>query len=155
MSYRIMGLAPEPFAHLIGLPEEALAERGVRRVRADAKPGYPCRISLKDAEPGETLLLLNHTDHDVATPYRNSFAIFVRESARAAAETVDALPPVMQGRPISLRGYDAEGNLRGALLALPGDVDARIRELFGRGEVAYIHAHNAAHGCFAARIERS
>ena len=153
MSYRIQGLDARNFRHLFGQSDEALAAQGVVRVRADIRPGFPCRISLEDAEPGETLLLLHHTDHDVATPYRNSYAIYVRENAGEAAALADSLPPVLQGRPIALRGYDAGGMLRGATLKI-GDVEAGIDELFARPEIAYIHAHNAAHGCFAARIER-
>ncbi len=154
MSYIVTGLSPDPFLPLFGQSDAVLAERGVVRVRADAKPGYPCRITLEDAEPGETLLLLNHEDHAVATPYRNAYAIYVRESALAATRFENALPPVFANRPIALRGYDGEGMLRGATLALAGDAEARIGELFARPEVAYIHAHNAAHGCFAARIDR-
>ncbi len=155
MSYVVGGLSPESFVHLFGQPDEALAERGVIRVRADAKPGYPCRITLEDAEPGETLLLLNHMDHAVATPYRNAYAIYVRESAVMANRFEGSLPPVFANRPIALRGYDADGMLRGATLALAGDAEARIGDLFARPEIAYIHAHNAAHGCFAARIDRA
>ena len=155
MSYVVGGLSPESFVHLFGLSDEALSERGVIRVRADTKPGYPCRITLEDAEPGETLLLLNHMDHAVATPYRNAYAIYVRESAVMANRFEGSLPPVFANRPIALRGYDADGMLRGATLALAGDAAARIAELFARPEIAYIHAHNAAHGCFAARIDRA
>jgi hypothetical protein len=154
MTYRIHGLAPDRFRRFFGLSEAELAAEGVVRVRADSKPGFPCRITLEDAEPGETLLLLNHEDHAVATPYRNAYAIYVRENAQAAAVIEDALPVVFANRPIALRAFDAAGMLRGASLALVGDADARIRELFERAEIAYIHAHNAAHGCFAARIER-
>lgn len=154
MTYRIAGLSPERFRPLFALSDDQLADLGVIRVRADAKPGFPCRITLEDAEPGETLLLLNHQDHAVATPYRSAYAIYVRENADAAARLEDALPPVFANRPIALRAFDARGMLRGASLALAGDADARIRELFERPEIAYIHAHNAAHGCFAARIER-
>ena len=45
--------------------------------------------------------------------------------------------------------------LQGALLALPGEADAKIRELFERPEIDTIHAHSAAYGCFLARIERN
>ncbi|HEX4874799.1 MAG TPA: DUF1203 domain-containing protein, partial [Sphingorhabdus sp.] len=51
--------------------------------------------------------------------------------------------------------FDAEGNLRNAAIALPGQADPRIRELFADEGIAYIHAHNAAHGCFSATIERN
>jgi hypothetical protein len=39
-------------------------------------------------------------------------------------------------------------------LVLPGNADAAIRTLLANPEIAYINAHNAAAGCFAARIER-
>ena len=155
MTYRIEGLAADRFAPLAGLSEERLAEHGALRVVARTSPGYPCRISLEDAEPGESLILLNFISHDVETPFRTSYAIFVRESARAPARFDDELPPVLRRRTLGLRGFDAAGMLRGALLAMPGDADARIRELLERPEIATIHAHNAAEGCFLARIERN
>ncbi|MBS0253732.1 MAG: DUF1203 domain-containing protein [Proteobacteria bacterium] len=154
MTYTITGLAPGQFTPLFDLADEALAARGARRVVAQADRGFPCRISLEDARAGEELILLHHTSHDVPTPYRSSYAIYIRKDV-AAARYTDTVPPVFEGRPLGLRGFDAGGNLCDARLALPGEADARIRELFANPEVAYIDAHNAAHGCFAARIERS
>lgn len=45
--------------------------------------------------------------------------------------------------------------LKGALLALPGEADEKIRALLARPGIDTIHAHNAAYGCFLARIERN
>jgi Protein of unknown function (DUF1203) len=155
MTYRITGLSPEPFADLIGADAAMLAERGAVRVTAAAKPGYPCRITLDDAEPGETLILLNHVSHDVATPYRSAYAIYVREAATETAIFEDAVPPVFENRPMAFRGFDADGMLCNAALALPGEADAKIRMLFDQPDIAYLHAHNAAHGCFSAKVERA
>ena len=155
MTYRIEGLRRDEFEGLFGLSDEALAERGARRVTAEAKPGYPCRVTLEDAEPGESLVLVNHVSNDVPTPYRTAYAIYVRETAGEPAAFVDQVPPVFEGRTLSLRGFDARGMLRGALLAAPGEADGKIRALFERPEIVTIHAHNAAAGCFAARIERN
>ena len=102
---------------------------------------------------GESLILLHHTSHDVNTPYRSAFAIYVREGVEPA-EYLDAIPPVFEGRPLGLRAFDSEGMLRDARLAIPGEAEAKIIELFANPEIAYIDAHNAAHGCFAARVER-
>jgi hypothetical protein len=154
MAYRIEGLPQEIYAGLLGLQTEELFRRNARRVRADSKPGFPCRVTLEDAEPGESLILFNHVSHDVPTPFRSAYAIYVREKAEAPACFVDETPPVFAGRALGLRGFDSEGMLRGALLALPGEADARIRALFERPEIATIHAHNAAAGCFAAKIVR-
>lgn len=155
MSYRIEGLSPQGFKSLFGQSEEELAKLGAIRVTADAKPGFPCRITLEDAEPGESLLLVNHVSNDVPTPYRSAFAVYVREGAETAARFEGEIPPVFAGRPLGLRGFDSEGMLRGALLAMPGEADSKIRSMFERPDIATIHAHNAAHGCFVARIERS
>lgn len=155
MTYRIQGLDPDQFVPLFAMSDAELQAQGAVRRTADAKPGYPCRITLEDAEPGETLILVNHVSHDVETPYRSSFAIFIREGAEAPATYVDTVPPVMAGRPLGLRGFDGDGILRAALLAMPGEADAKLRTLFERPEIAAIHVHNAAHGCFVAVAERN
>jgi len=77
-------LPPEDIQDLFGLSDGALAERGACRVVADATPGFPDRITLRDAEPGKTLLLLNYTHLRAANPCHASHAIFVLEDAGAA-----------------------------------------------------------------------
>ncbi len=154
MTYSISGLPREDFASLFVLDDQQLARTGALRVTASSDSGFPCRISLKDARAGESLILLNHVSHDVATPYRSSYAIYVAERADTAGRFIDCTPPVFAGRPLGLRGFGADGMLRDAKLALPGEADSAIRALFASPEVAYIHAHNAAHGCFAARVDR-
>lgn len=154
MSFVIAGLDPARFAPLIGLSEADLAERGVIRRTANSKPGFPCRVTLEDAEPGETLLLLNFESHCAATPYRSAYAIYVRENAMRAATFYDEVPPVMQSRPMAFRHFDKDGMLIGASLALKGDSKEAILAAFENEKVAYLHAHNAAHGCFAAEVRR-
>jgi hypothetical protein len=154
MTYLIQGLDPAPFRPLFALDEAALAGRRAKRVTATERPGFPCRVSLEDAEPGESLIMLHHVSHEVETPFRSAYAIYVREQAEQAAVYADEIPPAMCGRTLALRAFDGEGILRGAALAGPGEADAGIRTLFGRPEIATIHAHNAAAGCFAAKIVR-
>ena len=143
MAYLIRGLDPE----LARIPE-------ARRVTVTARPGFPCRATLEDAELGETVLLLNHASNDVAGPFRSTFAIYLRAGASRAAEYRDALPPVFTSRTISLRGFDERGDLRAAELASDEGIDPAIRAMLNRPEIAFINAHNAAAGCFAARIVR-
>jgi hypothetical protein len=153
MTYRIQGLNRAAFTPFFAMTDSELAEAGAVRVIADG-PGFPCRVSLADADAGESLILLNHTSHDVATPYRSTYAIYVREDSAEAPAYVDQTPPVFAGRPLGLRGFDVGGMLRDAVLALPGQADEKIRALFTNPEIVYIHAHNAAHGCFSAKVER-
>lgn len=78
MTFRITGLDPEPFRPLYGLSDEDLARYGAIRMVASSSPGYPDRIEMRDAEPGETLLLVNFMHQPAETPYCASHAIFVR-----------------------------------------------------------------------------
>ncbi len=154
MTYQIRGLDPADFRSMFDLDEADLADRRAEKQIASASTGFPCRVSLRDAAEGEELLLVNYTNHEVETPYRASFAIFIRKDASEAAEYIDQCPPVFEGRPIALRGYDADGMLADARLALPGQADQTIRSFLEDDRIAYIHAHNPAHGCFSARIDR-
>jgi len=153
MTYRITGLDPAPYKPLFDLSDEELSARGIVRMTVTAKPSFPCRVSLEDRDIGEEVLLLNHVSHDVANPYRASHAIFVADAEQA--EFVDKVPPVFQTRVLSLRGFDRKGMMADAVLAQPGEADAAIRTLFGNPQIETIHAHNAARGCFSAKIERN
>jgi len=155
MTYRITGLDPAPFRQLFGLPEEELARRGIVRMTVTDKPSFPCRVSLTDRDIGEQVLLLNHVSHDVANPYRASHAIFVTEGIQMPSEYVDEIPPVFEPRVLSLRGFDVQGLMADAILTQPGQADAGIRKLFENPQIVSVHAHNAARGCFSAKIVRN
>ncbi len=154
MSFVISGLPADDFTHLFGATDAELEKHGVIRKIANTKPGYPCRVTLEDAEPGEPVLLLNYESHQVKNPYRSAYAIYVREGQNAPKTYKDALPPVFIGRPIALRIFDKDGMLIGADLDVAGDLTAKIEKAFEDPKADYIHAHNAMHGCFAAEIRR-
>lgn len=150
----ITGLDPAPFADLVGFDDAALAARGVVRMAVTGKPGFPCRITLEDAEIGEQVLLLNHEHLPVDTPYRSCHAIFVREGATSAARFVDTVPDQLAIRLLSVRAFDDAGMMTDADVVEGRDLVPLIERLFADPSVAYLHAHNAKRGCFAARIDR-
>ena len=153
MTFRITGLDPSPFRDLHALSDAALAAQNIRRVRIEEKPSAPCRISLMDAEIGEHVLLLNHAHQLANTPYRQQGPIFVREiEQRFDARGI--MPPALAIRLLSLRGFDAEGMMIEADIVEGVDAPPLIGRFFENGNVAYIHAHYARRGCFAALIER-
>jgi hypothetical protein len=154
MTFRVTGLSPEPFIPLFGLPEEELARRGARRYVADG-PGFPDRIEISDAAPGETLLLVNYVHQPADTPYRASHAIFVRERQVAPTDIVGDIPPAMRVRPLSLRAFDAAGLMVDGDLVDGRDAEGLIKRFFSDREVAYIHAHYARRGCYAGLIRRA
>lgn len=155
MTYVIEGLAAAPFLPLYGLDDAALAARNARRMAVDAAPGYPCRITLEEATPGETVILLNHVSREGATPYRASHAIFGRERASWPARFVDAVPPEFAPRVLSLRGFDTDGMMVDARISHPGEAHAGLLALFANERVAEVDVHNATRGCFAARARRA
>ena len=155
MSFRITGLSPDPFRHLFGSPDAALLKHGAYRYVADECPGFPDRIELRDAEPGETLLLVNHVHLAADTPYRASHAIFVLENALEPYNRVGEVPEAMRRRTLSLRAFDQADMMVDGDLTEGADAEALIERFFVDPQVAYIHAHYARRGCYAARVERA
>jgi hypothetical protein len=155
MSFQITGLDAAPFRRFYGLSDDELQSLGVKRFIADEKPGFPDRIELRDVEQGEALLLLNYLHQPADTPYRASHAIFVREWAETPYQARDETPEVLWIRPISLRAFDASGDMVDADLTSGGDLKPAIERLFANPDAAYIHAHYAKRGCYAARIDRA
>ena len=154
MSFQISGLSAAPFSRFFGLSEAELAKHHIVRHTADHSPGFPCRVSLRDAEVGETLLLLNYEHLDVATPYRSNYAIYVREFAEEAQIAINEVPAVLKRRLLSLRAFDTQGMLLDADVADGSSIEPLIERMLENARVSYIHVHNAKPGCFAARVDR-
>ena len=155
MTFRIHALPAEPFEADFQLDDATLRARGIRRIVADGKPHYPCRVSLEDAREGERVLLLPYLHHDVDTPYRASGPIYVREDAVQAQPAEDEVPVLLRARLLSLRGYDARGMMAWADVVPGSDIESGIAALFALERVAYLHLHYAKPGCYACRVERA
>ncbi len=154
MAYRISGLVPEIFRELFAASDAQLAALDIRRVTADASHGYPCRVSLQDAQQGETLLLLPYLHHDVAGPYRASGPIYVRENADATAVFEESVPPSLRRRLLSVRAYGADGWMHAAEVVEGSALEACIADLFASPRIDYLHIHNARPGCYSCRVDR-
>ena len=155
MAYRISGLDPAPFAHLYHLDDEALREHRAVRYIAGADGGFPDRIELRDARPGESLLLVNYEHQPADTPYKSRHAVFVLEGASQAAVFTDEIPPLFRTRMMSLRAFDAQGMLQEATVVFGDAMEPTVQEWLTDDRVAYIHAHYAGPGCYAGRIDRA
>ena len=155
MHFRISGLSSDPYRPLYGLSDVELNAIGVQRLYVDAHPGYPDRVTLRDVPAGEHVLLLNHISQIADTPYRATNAIFIWEGAAETYDQVDRIPEVLQTRILALRSFDIDGMMVDADLASGDAVPDLIERLFAEPSAAYIHAHNAKRGCYAARIDRA
>jgi hypothetical protein len=154
MTFRILGLPAQSFTELFTLSDDALAARGAVRRVADAKPFYPCRVSLTDAEPGDPVYLVHFEHHPVASPYRASHAIYVRPG-ETAYDAVDQVPEMLRTRLLSVRAFDAHGMMTGADVVDGHALEAAITQLFTEPRASYLHIHFAKPGCYAARVERA
>lgn len=155
MDFQINALPIEPFAPLFQLSDVELAARRMRRISVTEKPGTPCRVSLVDAEAGETVLLLNHEHQPADSPYRASHAIFVRERAVRAVPEVNTVPEVFARRLLSLRLFDDQHMMIGADVIEGCELKSALAAAFDNRAVAYVHIHNAKPGCFAASATRA
>jgi hypothetical protein len=121
---------------------------------ADEKPGFPCRVSLVDAEPGEEVILVPFTHHDVGSPYRASGPIFVRVNAQTARPEVNEIPVLLRSRLLSLRAYDAAAMMVAAEVVEGKELEQHISRLFSDKRVEYLQVHNARPGCYNCEVRR-
>ena len=154
-SFRLIALPSEQFATLFSHSDAELEVMGARRMIADEKPGFPCRVSLADAEVGETVLLVPFIHHDVSSPYRASGPIFVRSGARTASPAADEIPTMLRHRLLSIRGYDAAAMLVAAEVVKGSEIEDTIWRSFANGKASYLHVHNAGPGCYNCRVVRA
>ncbi|SPW32236.1 Protein of uncharacterised function (DUF1203) [Elizabethkingia miricola] len=81
-NFKIQGLDHKIFSPLFALSDEELAKRNIIRKTVDKANAFPCRISLEDAEIGESVLLLSFEHLKTNSPYNSAGAIFIRENVR-------------------------------------------------------------------------
>ena len=155
-SFQVSGISPHLIDDFRKLSEKELQTRRVVRWIADRKPGFPCRVTLEDAEIGETVFLLNFEHLPGQSPYRSVGPIFVRESATHSYSRTIESPAVLrvQDRLFSMRAYDNKDMLVVAEVIKSAEIDQSIQRLLSDTRVAYIHVHNAGPGCYACRVDR-
>lgn len=155
MTFRIFGLQPDNFSHLMGKDEAILALYGAERHVITEPHSAPCRITLDDADCGDTVILVSHAHQTASTPYRQSGPIFLRENSNQLWDQIDKVPPALARRTLSVRGYDAQGNMIEADIAEGVALAQILTGFFTNSHVAEVHIHFARRGCFAAKAVRA
>ena len=155
MSFQIHALPAEDFTDMFALSDAELADRNACRQIVKSKPGTPCRVSMGDAEVGETVILLNYEHQPAQTPFKATHAIYVREAATQAQLAIDEVPEVLRSRVISLRLFDRNHMMIDADVVQGEDLADAITKAFENDQVSYAHLHNAKPGCFAATVTRA
>jgi Protein of unknown function (DUF1203) len=153
--FQLVGIDPAPFQALFDLTDEQLNQLSAKRRIADESPGYPCRISLEDAQVGEELLLLPYRHQPAASPYGASGPIFIRRGVEQRTLPPGEVPSYVTNRLMSLRAYDSKDMIIDASVCEGIDAASEIAKQFSNPEVAYIHLHNAKRGCYSCKAVRA
>jgi Protein of unknown function (DUF1203) len=155
MNFQIKALDHNRFAQLFAMSDTQLADMKAVRQTATSKPGFPCRVSLADAEIGEELILVNFEHQAGSSPYRAAHAIFVRKGAEQVHPDIGEVPELFLGRTLSLRAFDDQAMIVAADLIDGKDLGGSLNRLLNDPATDYVHIHFAKFGCFAARADRA
>jgi hypothetical protein len=120
---------------------------------ADAPAAFPCRHCLRDAEPGEPMLLASHSPFALPGPYKEVGPVFVHAEACARFAGRD-LPLQLRRRLLAVRGYDRAQRLVDAAVVEGAVLDGELDRLLARDDVDFVHVRFARAGCFAVCIVR-
>ena len=153
MSFRVLGLSPDPFRRYFEMSDVELAAAGARR-QVVSEEGLPCRVSLAHARVGDEILLVNYEHQPGHTPYRSRHAIYVSRSALHAFDAVNVVPEVIRTRLISVRAFDASHMMIDADVVDGTQAEQLFERLLANAQASYLHVHNARRGCYSARVER-
>jgi len=153
-NFQIKALEAETFAPLFSLDKPALEKIRAIKMIVDKKPGYPCRVSLEDATPGEEVMLLTYQHHQTNSPYQSSGPIFIRKNAVTAKPGINEIPAMLHHRLLSIRAYNHAGIMKESSVTEGAGLKAVLMKIFDNTDIEYIHIHNAKAGCFNCVAER-
>ena len=155
MNFRIKALDNREFLALFNLGNSELEKIGAVKMIVDEFPGFPCRVSLEDAEIGEEVILLPYQHHKTNSPYQSSGPIFVRKIAKSSIYEINEIPKMFNHRLLSLRGYDKNAIMKDASVIEGNNLKEQIFKIFENDDIQYIHIHNAKPGCYNCLVERA
>ncbi len=139
----------------------------LRRMVAQARPvepdgrrlngtGLPCRHCLRDAEPGEELLLGSYRMPRPKGIYWTPSPIFVHAVACRPFARVNDVAPIVRNRLVSVRAYDGDDQCIYDL-GHAGDgsaIDDPLLRALDDARTAFVNIHTAKPGCMLCRVER-
>jgi len=155
IKFQIKALEKSEFNALIKSTDTGLENKHAKWVTVDSTPGYPCRVSLVDANIGERVLAVSFTHNNVNSPYRASGAIFVREFSETVNLKINEVPTMLRHRLLSIRAYNSKKIMIGAEVLQGTELELSIQRQFQNSEVEFLHIHNANPGCFNCSVFRA
>ncbi|MFE5333625.1 DUF1203 domain-containing protein [Embleya sp. NPDC056575] len=120
-----------------------------------AKSGHPLRCCLREAEPGEELILFGYEPPLPTSPYREIGAVFAH-AAPCAGPADTGYPAQWRSRPQVFRAYDEHGRIHPATRVYEGDApEPVLAEMLADPEVVLIHSRNIGYGCYMFGVTRT
>jgi Protein of unknown function (DUF1203) len=118
-------------------------------VQVHAEGGAPLRCCLREARPGERLLLIAYSPPGTAGAYAERGPVFVHADRCPGYRAPHQYPAELMGRQQVVRAYDRQGRIAGGVLAGDGQqAQGVIAELLARPEVELVHLRNVGYGCY-------
>jgi len=147
---------------IVSMPDDVLRRARSERTDASGTPvvdvtatgGEPLRCCLRDAAPGEALLLFSYKPALPPSPYREVGAVFAHAAPCGGPVEPGCYPAQWRGRPQVLRAYDQRGWICDARVHDGANPEGVIAEMLENDEVAQIHSRNIAYGCYMFLVER-
>ena len=139
MNFKLKSLEDTEFANFFEMDKLELDKIGAVKMIVDEFPGFPCRVSLQDAEVGEEVILLPYQHHKTNSPYQTNGPIFVRKTAKTAILGINEIPKMCNHRLLSLRGFDINGIMKDASVTEGQNLREQIILTFKNKAINYIH----------------
>ena len=131
---------------------DGLGNIGLAEMTVESPCSSPCRVCLKDAEAGESVLLCSYSPFVEPGPYRSLGPIFIHTRACEEARPAATAPQMLRSRLLSIRPFDSNGVMFGCDVVEGSALEAHITALLVNPRVHLIHVHIARTGCFACEI---
>jgi hypothetical protein len=118
--------------------------------------GEPLRCCLRDAAPGEEMILFGYEPPLPASPYREVGAVYAHATACDGPASSTGYPADWYGRPQVLRAYDRRGWIHPSTRVHDGgDPESVIAAILEDPGVVQIHSRNIAYGCYMFTVTRA
>jgi hypothetical protein len=110
--------------------------------------GVPLRCCLRDAVPGEEVMVLAWSPFEVPGPYAEVGPVFAHAQACSGYASCHRYPAGWLDRDQVVRGYSKAGDMVTAQIAAPDHIEEVIADLLSRDDVETVHTRNVAQGCY-------
>ncbi len=124
-------------------------------VQVVTEGGSPVRCCLREAIPGDRLLLIAYTPPGTQGAYAERGPVFIHAEPCEGYLTPDRYPPGLSHRQQTVRAYGHDGRIADGVLVSDGEhAMPVIRDLLARPDVAFVQLRNVGFGCynFAVRL---